>query len=386
MKGLAILLVVISHLYGQTLEAGQDLVKLPDLGSIGVAVFLVLSGFGICQSVQHKGIQDFFFKRTVRIYVPVVLGVSIKIVLDFLSGRTEKGLISSFASIFFNLPKVHSHLWYILFIFFWYCVVYFMVRLGIQDRLKLLLMGLISAAILLVPDLSPSWKVNAFSFPLGYCLGLHAEWFLNTLNRWLKAPLYWLFGAIALCFALSNFFKSCEIAFSEPGMFGTFLAIACFCLIAAFLLVRQGSVSHHLSMKKVSLGLICLAMTPYLGWVFREPIAGEENVGKWVFANLTRLLFAAGLMLLITLFVRFNRYSIGLKFLGDISYEVYILHGIFMVHYDFILFRGPLEVTFFVYLAFVCILSLWLNRLSGSVSNWIFTRCRETFSSRKLSA
>ncbi|WP_448604603.1 hypothetical protein [Thermoleptolyngbya sp.] len=103
-------------------------------------------------------------------------------------------------------------------------------------------------------------------------------------------------------------------------------------------------------------------------------------------ANLTRLLFASGLMLLVTLFVRFNRYSVGLKFLGDISYEVYILHSIFMVHYDFILFRGPLEVTVFVYLAFICALSLWLNRLSNSASNLIFARCRKSLSPGKLIA
>ena len=62
MKGLAIILIIIHHLRVHTIENSSDLSFFYDFGTTGVAIFLILSGFGITNSIESKGTKFFFIK------------------------------------------------------------------------------------------------------------------------------------------------------------------------------------------------------------------------------------------------------------------------------------------------------------------------------------
>ncbi len=51
------------------------------LGFPSVSIFLVLSGYGIFLSVEKKGVNSFFSKRVMRVYIPFVLAMTCKILI-----------------------------------------------------------------------------------------------------------------------------------------------------------------------------------------------------------------------------------------------------------------------------------------------------------------
>lgn len=69
LQGLAILLIISCHYIG----GGYEVRYLTPLGGIGVAVFLFVSGFGLAESNNAKGVNFFWEKKVVRILVPYLL-------------------------------------------------------------------------------------------------------------------------------------------------------------------------------------------------------------------------------------------------------------------------------------------------------------------------
>lgn len=67
-RGVAILMVVIQHCAG---ELGTNLFT--PFGGIGVAIFLILSGFGLSESFKKKGITGFVTKKLWRVWLPFFL-------------------------------------------------------------------------------------------------------------------------------------------------------------------------------------------------------------------------------------------------------------------------------------------------------------------------
>lgn len=67
-KGLAIAVVIYGHL-GEYFHIRY----LTSLGGIGVAMFLILSGYGINESWKKKGYQDYWKKRFISVYIPYLI-------------------------------------------------------------------------------------------------------------------------------------------------------------------------------------------------------------------------------------------------------------------------------------------------------------------------
>lgn len=65
LRGIAILLVIFQHFGG---SFGTNL--LTPLGGTGVAIFLVLSGFGLNESFKKKGLDYYWRNRTIRVFIP----------------------------------------------------------------------------------------------------------------------------------------------------------------------------------------------------------------------------------------------------------------------------------------------------------------------------
>lgn len=116
MKGVAILLVFISH-------AGNDGFRLKfliPLGAIAVAVFFVLSGYGLMESYYKNGIAGFWNKRFLRVLLPYLTWIGFYSALMLL---LEK-----------DLSIDGLRYWFVEYILIWYVVFFFAIKYAFKYR------------------------------------------------------------------------------------------------------------------------------------------------------------------------------------------------------------------------------------------------------------
>lgn len=66
-KGIAIIFIVCCHAFGHSFR------YFTPLGGIGVTIFLILSGYGLQLSYQKNGINKYWGKRFIGVYIPFVI-------------------------------------------------------------------------------------------------------------------------------------------------------------------------------------------------------------------------------------------------------------------------------------------------------------------------
>lgn len=373
MKGIAILMILVGHLFGHALPNDPVLFPFRHLGSVGVTLFLMLSGYGLSQSLKRKGVEGFFFHRVTRIYIPIFLVLLPEVLLTHFLLGPEAGLLRELARIVVNLPAVDRNMWFVQFIFFWYCLIFITFRLKLSDNGKVAVLILAALALLTIPRLSPSMKINAFSFPLGCWMGFHSHTLTERTRQFLeKNP------ALAGLFAVAGIFLShITLALSDrlmaPGFLGMALLLA-LCAAAALAYGVARNVKIHPAREWIAVLFVLAVIGPYLLWVFHGAIAGRQNLAAWVFGNLACLFLAPTVILIPTLGLRFRLSSKFLVYMGGISYEMFLIHGMFMYSFDFILFRGPLMVTFPVYFGCMCLLSAGIRRVGNRLTGWVASK------------
>ena len=99
---------------------------------------------------------------------------------------------------------------------------------------------------------------------------------------------------------------------------------------------------------------------PYISIVFTKELL-------WVCFTLSLILFFYSIP---------SRTSPFLKFMGKYSYEIFLFHGVFMIKYDFILFHGPLFLSFWPYFIFILLVSIIsqkmiFNKVQGYMARWV---------------
>ena len=116
MKGVAILLVMVSHV-------GNDAFRLKfliPLGAIAVAVFLVLSGYGLMESYTKNGLSSFWKKRFLRVLLPYFLWMAIYSAFMLFNG--------------IDLHLEDFRYWFVEYILLWYGIFYFVLRFAFKYR------------------------------------------------------------------------------------------------------------------------------------------------------------------------------------------------------------------------------------------------------------
>ena len=366
-KGLAIIAVIFNHLSLHTLEKPGDLWFSRDVGYIGVAVFLMISGFGLSISLEKKGVENFFTKRVVRVLVPLVLTISLEIFLNHVLLRRSSNPVSDFAKVFYDLASLDRNMWYVIFILFWYCITYVVFLLKLSNKAKLTLLFCVSLIVLTIPDFSQLWKINVFSFPLGCYMGLNSKLIVEKTNTFLKQNITFSMNIIIGIVLLAKL-RALPLATLPKVILIIFVLI-----MAVVHLIYNFKSKFRFSNPIESVALlltVTIVCFNYLHWVFNYRLFG--NISH----SFSAVLLAVSLGLFISLLVKFQKYSLFLNFVGEISYEVYLLHGMFMYSFDFILFRSNLAVTFFVYFATICLASLILKQLSSFTSNALLGRLK----------
>jgi len=180
LKGIAILLVIISHL---------KLLKFISLpydfsfsGAWGVAIFLLLSGFGLTQSYLKNGVSNGFFKkRFSKVVLPYVIVTGIWLAIDaiFLA-KTYSWSTALLALTGFDLStSIDPTMWFVTFIILWYLIFFLVFKLPTRDAVKLVLLFVFAylfrnhAALVFPSRIAWQWGLHAYLFPLGALAGLY---------------------------------------------------------------------------------------------------------------------------------------------------------------------------------------------------------------------
>lgn len=130
LKGVAILMVLFSHIGYFLFSDHTFLYPLTVAGGVGVNTFLFLSGYGLTRSEikSRKGVFHFYAKRLRNIFIPMWLVLIPTLLLDaFIIGKTysPSTIVHSFVGFFPNGDidsAINSPLWYFSLIFFYYLV------------------------------------------------------------------------------------------------------------------------------------------------------------------------------------------------------------------------------------------------------------------------
>lgn len=150
LKGVAIILVLICHFSGN-----MSRVFTP-LGGIGVAMFLVLSGYGLNESYKKNGLHKFWSKRFIRLWIPYTIVIC---ALTLIEKHPLIWLIN-------NITLYQCPFWFIKYIILWYLLFWVVSRFAPQYRGQIIIFlgfGLIFLT-------SGVRGEQALSFPLGVLL------------------------------------------------------------------------------------------------------------------------------------------------------------------------------------------------------------------------
>lgn len=158
-KGVAIMLVVIHH---TTCHIGLH--YLTPLGGIGVASFLIISGYGLMESYKKKGLNSFWKNKVIRVMIPYWIIITVFNDLSF----------ASYLQQFFFLGPYH---WFATFIIGYYIAFYVIQKYVNSPRIKLLVYFSISVSILFLCDNIKAEQ--AFSFYIGILISQHKEFIHN---------------------------------------------------------------------------------------------------------------------------------------------------------------------------------------------------------------
>ena len=155
LRGVAILMVMVGHVSGM-----MNTVLFTPLGGTGVALFLLLSGFGLNESFKKHGLTFYWHKKVLRVLLPYFFVASLLYLFrwDF----TWQGYL-------LDITGIKTHYWYIAFLVKWYVVFWITSKYCLRYRtILLLVMSMI--ILFLFPNIEAE---QAFSFPMGMLISMH---------------------------------------------------------------------------------------------------------------------------------------------------------------------------------------------------------------------
>ena len=223
MKGIAILLVLFAHI---------GLVK---NGTGGVALFLFSSGYGLFQSYAAKGMQGYFHKKIVSVYIPYAIVAAMQLFIFRITNI--KTIIITMVGLSFG-KNVDPTYWYISYLFFWYLV--FGISGIINDRIKkkhqIYVSNVVLAVIIIlsIPLLQMvigkgAWtsgsgaRFYVYMFPLGVLFGLAQR--IYIMKR-LKMVIWCMIFIVSVSYWLGNYGKVTSEIYTMFTISQAFLCIS----------------------------------------------------------------------------------------------------------------------------------------------------------------
>lgn len=332
-RGLLSICIILHHL--QTAVAHTILLKVFSIaGILSVALFFFYSGYGLminyCNREQY--LKAFFSKRILKIAVPYGIAVLVIFMVNALTGRpyTLQKLYHSF----FDGDPMVWYAWYVHTILIFYFLFYVSARLLKKPIYVLIAVfaGTIGYYFAVTSQASwGSWTTNScFAFGFGMLAAAKGDWFSRRL-RPSKKIFFLMLGVSAVC----GFAILCE--FKNSGF----------------------------STKDI------LQFDMIMDWIMNQPLS--------VFAM--NILCICAVMLFLWVFRRVSLNNRVFLFLGKISFEIYLYHGLVMY-----LLRNPFTylqsdgLYSILVLAGSIAIAYLMNKADGFVYQKCCTAC--TFFSR----
>jgi peptidoglycan/LPS O-acetylase OafA/YrhL len=314
LRGIAILLIILGHLWVHVSQTKADAV----LAAESVTIFFVLSGYGLTVSTKRGPLspKHFLSHRIRRVMVPYWVATIVLVILDYvLLHRTysAKDLVMTTLGLNFTpaLTGIDLVRWYLSLLLLWYVLFY-------------------AANVVLKGS-----KALVFLFAAAFVLFFLSYYKLNT--GW-----YQLFG----------FPVGCLLGRSSEGL---------------------GMIYAH---RKSD--LLRVAVFGVLYVVLYKIVFSMHSVQGFLFTHVPNIIFnfilevngivlCLGLMVLLARLAQSGRRSTLLMFFGAYSYELFLMHGAFLVKYDFLIRRADVISvvgSFIVFLAFASLVAFVLNKIS----------------------
>ena len=329
MKGIAILIIIVHHV---ALALGNPgyLSLLHHLGFPSVAIFLVLSGYGIFLSIEKKGLNNFFSKRVMRVYIPFILAMTCKILIfDYFILNKRSSVGNSLLNIFLAPSTLDMNMWFIVYILFWYCITYVIFSMNKLNKSKIFYLFL-TAILVGISPLPHIWISNCFSFPFGCWIAANSKIIIENLENLLAGK--------------------------KPKLSSIFAHV-------------KNNLNHYIETFTLylSFGIVGLHL-----WIWMKSPSANANIYSHIIDIIAHAIigisFATLIIGLIILLGKFKIRFTFLNFLGENSFELYLVHGTLLSLFKLI--SGvDFAVTFFVYFIIVCISSIVLKKLSSFVSD-----------------
>lgn len=297
LRGLAIILVIIGHLWEHVADSAPKMLFSDD----GVALFLLISGYGLMTSYKDKPRMSLVFvkRRLRRVMVPYWVITAFLVALDyFLLGRIYqlKDIVMTMLGININVTthSIDYARWYITFLLLWYTI--FLFAISVFKDWKNILFLFVCAAVLFPFDYYVGhFAFYSFSlFALGCAIGVYYPVINKALSR---KPLYFVVGAI-------------------------------------------------------------IALSAVIAYKFTASIILQSYLPSIVvkaFNEANTILFSLSVAILIVVFGMKGYQSTYLCFCGSISYELFLLHGAFLIKYNPIIIRNGSVLIFSFAIFFLCL-------------------------------
>jgi len=317
-KGLAIFFVLLGHVWTHVSATKASI----NLAHNSVAVFLLLSGFGLTMSNRRQRLSfgAFCLRRIRKVMVPYWIATVIIIALDYAllaKGLSLRSLVTTMVGI--NLTEELRYIdhvrWFVTFILLWYLLFY----LGgtvLTDKQNVVF--LLSMAVLLSRVqrhyMDCGWYAF-LSFPTGCVLAIYRDKFRSVFRE-------------------RN--MGCLVAAAT----GILLVLAYQCATG------RGTTYTAVTQWLPSPALTCL----------------RECLG---------VVFAISLIVLFGYLGQQGIEIALLRVLGKYAYEILLLHGVFLIKYNPIMKSTDsciLAAQFTVFCVFIAVLALTLSRVSALVS------------------
>ena len=163
-KGIAIMLVILGHSAG---EFGTRILN--PFGSVGVALFLIVSGYGVYKSYEVKGLKYFWVKKFLHVVMPYIIIQSI-----FMYGGGDRAFSAKLIiSDFLLIKPQHPYGWYLRYLFICYIIFWIIFSLKISNRVK----GIMTLVICVIVSAYMGYleQIAMFAFSLGVLFGIYGK-------------------------------------------------------------------------------------------------------------------------------------------------------------------------------------------------------------------
>lgn len=311
-KGIAIILVILGHLWVHVVGIIPKLI----FGGEAVAMFLILSGYGLTSSYGNRKVQygAYIAARIKRVMIPYWIITVILVTLDYLLlNRTYniQDIVMTMLGVNINMETRYIDYvrWFITFILIWYAIYLLAVSL-FSDKMRGLFLYAVAAVFFLTDYYILHMGFYQFAaFPVGCTLGLYLAQIEKSLSR---QPFRYL-------------------------------------VLAAFIL--SGTAVYKIMLSSV----LHASMPTIMGKALDEAIG---------------ILFCLAVVAAVGTLGIIGYRSTILCYLGAISYELFMLHGAFLIKYNPVIIRNDtlLPYSFMLFLLCISVISWIANRGLAAVN------------------